>query len=126
MVIKYKCWDKLKHEWRIPDLERLVSMFMPEGEALRIVAHPQYELVLWTGFEDEHGNDVYPGDILNNNYYVRWKILDGCWGLYNNKNKFAGSFVKYRPHMMSITGNVYQNPEWLELDENSADESGVS
>lgn len=108
MVIKYRCWDKKLHIWRAPDPEHMVSMFTPgTRNAMRIVATERYEFVLWTGFEDKHGVDVYAGDILDNKYHVVWDILNGRWAIYE-LDEFKYDFSDYRPDQHEVTGTVFE------------------
>lgn len=109
MIIKYRCWDKVSKRWRTPNPERMVSMFVPgTRNAMRIVATDQYSFFVWTGSEDIHGNDVYPGDILDDQYYVNWDILNGRWAVYERgTEQFKYTFSEYKPHEHEITSNTF-------------------
>jgi len=116
MIIKYRCWDDTKKEWRKPNPDDMVGIFVVDEDAMRVVPPIGYEFLLWTGFSDKNDKDIYPGDILNDTYYVWWDVLRGAWGLYNKK-RGAGSlqrFDYYKPENAEITGNIYENPEWFE------------
>jgi uncharacterized phage protein (TIGR01671 family) len=81
------------------------------------------ELMQFTGLKDKNGKEIYEGDILRNNYSVRWNQLHCGWALYN-----AGDFCvdlladEYNRveellppwHLdIDIIGNIYENPELL-------------
>lgn len=107
MIIKYRCYDKKLKKLRAPDLDNRVSWFAVEPHnAIRLLADDRYELLLWTGFEDKNGVDVYPGDILDDKYIVNWDILNGRWGLYIG-DEFKYSFSTYNPSQHEITGSIY-------------------
>lgn len=116
MVIKYKCFDRSTKSWRKPDPKNMVSMFTPDkNNAMRIVAPQGYVLVIYTGFSDSRGNDVYPGDILDDERYIKWEILEGRWGAFDKKGK-CKTLAEYPPGSHTVTGSVLQSEHWPDLE----------
>lgn len=74
----------------------------------------EVELMMYTGQQDKHGNDIYEGDIVksfNTADTVYWN--EGCSSFYR-QDKYEGEsypveteYTKYR----EIIGNKYENPE---------------
>lgn len=114
MVIKYRCWDESAKKWREPNLDNMVSMFVvDERNAVRIVPPLGYTFVLFTGFEDSKGRDIYPGDILDDEFYVNWDILKGRWSLFDRETELpVYSFLQYRPAEHEVTGTTFEDADW--------------
>lgn len=79
-----------------------------------------FELMQYTGFKDARGEDLYDGDIFEDDaewYRVGWSDEDGGWYAFGIRDKggnvdmqlaeFAGSSTCWKQ------GNIYENPDLL-------------
>jgi hypothetical protein len=112
MVIKYRCWDRTKKVWRHANPDNMVSVPLSEGSiSMRIIAPSEYILVLYTGFDDREGTDVFCGDILDGKYFVDWDILNGCWIMRSLDGKNC-NFSKYHSSEHVVTSTVFEEKGW--------------
>lgn len=75
----------------------------------------------YTGLKDKNGKEIYEGDILSSGYAVTFVDsydpsnlgLDSCW--YAQRNNFESYFPLIIGEDYEVMGNIYENPELLEV-----------
>lgn len=125
--IKFRAWDKERKE-----LLRVTLMDFPEwwvscdqtyGQApssdygernsFRNEDTDRHILMQYTGLKDKNGKEIYEGDMVANtnkeNFAVVWDELG--WAIDNDKHHYTG----WVPERTEIIGNIYENPELLDL-----------
>lgn len=127
MIPKFRVWDKTNKEmleWEELDLnkergEDEITIFEPTGQ----FAHPIffYDAMQSTGLIDKNGIEIYEGDIVRYNRGVSYsvekfpysvKYIEGAFVFehgFIQHNLFKN--VKY----VTVIGNIYENPELLEV-----------
>ena len=76
----------------------------------------------YTGIKDVHGKEIYEGDILKcklyngdyENYVIVWDEEDACFDAFN-KDKIIFMVTSIWT-ASEIIGNIYENPELLEVE----------
>lgn len=126
MEIKFRAWDnenkRLLSWWDICSYYNLLSMLDPMAKN-----HDRYEVMQYTGLKDRNGKEIYEGDI------VVWNKYNGM-GLYKIKYQivwfedeagFRGISLEDNPSVLNLNnsrvgleviGNIYENPELLEVE----------
>ena len=129
MIPKFRAWYK---EWKEMgrvgeirfDLDGSVSVVLFKGNYLD-VSGPREKIVLMqsTGLHDKNGKEVFVGDII--------KCTRGCLHEVYLEKEYGGTYIGGMPAIYLkgiregyawtgdevIIGNVYQNPELLEVTE---------
>lgn len=135
MIPKFRAWYK---EWKemgrvgeiIFDLDGSVSVVLFKGNYLD-VSGPREKIVLMqsTGLHDKNGKEIFEGDIIKNGEAVVDVKNHPTLGFYTTPNgveRFFGDNTSIRDFnndvedfsdVTEIIGNVYENPELLEVTE---------
>jgi len=126
--IKFRAWvdsgdgDKYMVCQGEPDVETLQSLIFMYGDN---------ELMQYTGLKDKNGKEIYEGDILGDTdspeeYYIWGKVaycdtpdciyagmfmLQGSGGGATEWGDAEGEYW----HRLEVIGNIYENPELLEV-----------
>lgn len=115
--IKFRAWDKtinyMDYRVRFSHFEDGIEV-LDSWSSWRELKKDEYELMQYTGRKDSDGVEIYEGDILQSEHYLRYQVVfkGDCWRcepLKRNvfKNRFIGRDLK-------VIGNIYENPELLE------------
>lgn len=121
----HKTWEELGKVKRIRfDGEGNVTTVLFEGKILGVDTHTdEIELMQSTGLKDKTGKEVFVGDII--------KCTRGCLHEVYLEKEYGGTFIGGMPAIYlkglgegyawtgheKIIGNVYENPELLEVEE---------
>lgn len=117
MIPKFRAWDK-----EIKTMNGMAEIYRNRNQEIEL--HPRDENIILmqsTGLKDKNGKEIFEGDILYG--YAGedfWEIVEfdteeGKWIrkdiLYNSKLGLSEN-----NEFMEIVGNIYENPELLEVE----------
>jgi uncharacterized phage protein (TIGR01671 family) len=68
-------------------------------------------IMQFTGLKDKNGIEIYEGDILDTKCVVSFN--DGMFGIFD-KHNYMG-LNSYMSKFREVIGNIYENPELLQL-----------
>lgn len=119
--IRFRAWDKLKESIHdvagINWIEGVVNLWKQTGSvrATYWAELDSVELVEFTGLKDKNEVEGYDGDLASKAgaiWMITWNENEGCWQL---KNELYPPLPIRKLKEMIITGNIYENPELLEV-----------
>lgn len=125
MIPKFRAWDKVFKEMvQVNALvldEQVVKVTYKNGNVAK-EDMKEYELMQSTGLKDKNGKEIFEGDILKSNKYITSVFYERgayCVKFRRTTNTTVTmnviSFIeKYKT---KILGNIYENPELLEVPE---------
>ena len=132
--IKFRDWDPETKEMRY---------FHLDGYDREV--HNAYgNIMQFTGLLDKNGKEIFEGDIISTPYFFNWTITgyekrriffkDGVFGVKENEHDFIalkslfkgiessktyisnyGEIYREFEPMFEVIGNIYQNPELVEI-----------
>lgn len=124
MIPRFRAWDKTnKKMYLVDEINFNRGEFESIGDGITFLREAdEVELMQSTGLLDKNGKDVYIGDII--------KCTRGCPHEVYLEKEYGGTYVGGMPAVYlkgllsgyawtgdeEIVGNVYQNPELLEVD----------
>jgi uncharacterized phage protein (TIGR01671 family) len=118
--IKFRAWDiKDKFMMTFYDSEKQICHITPHR-------HSNIEIMQYTGLTDKNGKEIYEGDIIeyidkDNSicYLIKYNQDRFGFGYYSDNYKkwypLSKTWVKERKNKLYYKGNIYENPELLEL-----------
>lgn len=122
--MKFRAWDTLLDTMLgMKEIERSGMNLFVLCEGVEIV-----KLMQWTGLKDKNGREIYEDDILH--YFVeeypgghyrereekrRVTFSDGCFWLVSENGDDPLYAVHAADDELEIIGNIYENPELLEV-----------
>lgn len=84
--------------------------------------YDKIELMLFTGFYDKNGKEVFGGDVLKSDYeegYIYWVVFEnGGFYIYNDLGRYGSierAFEVFEQYGINVEviGNIYENKELL-------------
>lgn len=122
---KFRVWDKFCETWLTDfaiNQDGEINKFFNSEEALK----RRFVLMQCTGLKDKNGKLIFEGDILiqkeenagPTKKLVIWEEDGGYLGLKDLKKSFFGVVTFHRfGYTYEVIGNIYENPELLEVEE---------
>ncbi|WP_273478641.1 YopX family protein [Ignavigranum ruoffiae] len=133
MIPKFRAWDKEHNEW-FDDYGVFRLALLKNGEIIMLYAGnyrgyaDEVEVDLSTGLFDKNGKEIFEGDILStdlerpylvverHNTYFLYQCNDGKEDYYDTMLSVREKHIE-QDMTVEIIGNIYENPELLEVDE---------
>ena len=132
MIPKYRMWNEIISRLHSVDglyFDREVAQYKDEVGVSRLIKFQNAILMQSTGIFDKNGKEIFEGDIIRYNIDVVdikrhptlgfYTVLDGREGFFGDGMSIddfeedAKEFSK----TAEIIGNIYENPELLEVEE---------
>ena len=126
MIPKFRAWDKTyKKMYEVDEIHWNCGEFDFIGDAITFKrGADEVELMQSTGLHDKNGKEIFEKDILDYNgrkAIVKWHgsyasfIYEFVDELQNRTTEWQPLYLSY--YHFEIIGNVYENPELLEVTE---------
>ena len=123
MIPKFRAW--LKKEQKMDNYIDHISWLEDElyciGDGITYMVEAE-DLVLMqsTGLVDKNGKEIFEGDIvkMSKDVYSEptyYEVVRHCGGAYRLESKQHGCELWLRHTDCEVVGNVYENPELLEV-----------
>lgn len=124
---KYRAWDKefkeMVHVNALVFDEQVIKATYQNGNIVKEDVK-NYELMQSTGLRDKNGKEIFEKDILDYNgrkVIVKWHGSYACF-IYEFVDELKNRTTEWQPLYLSyykfeIIGNIYENPELLEVTE---------
>lgn len=127
--IKFRVWDKKKEMWSNYQIVDNMIYFMDKvtGVWIRDNKYPdRFKLMQYTGLKDKNEKEIYEGDIIKNNFEETVGSIMfadcGYWIKTIDKDIFNDTIYhvlgQYDGEVLEVIGNIYENPELLEVEDN--------
>lgn len=129
MIQKYRMWNgitsKLHHVTGL-SFDREAAQYIDEVGKPRLIKFKNAILMQSTGLKDKNGKEIFEGDILGVdtdeeivNLNIYWDSKHALFMFeskkYNEKDLLA-ELVEDNTYPFEIIGNIYENPELLEVE----------
>lgn len=126
MIPKFRAWDKRDKEiYLVDEIAWENGKFDSIGDAITFYrGAEEVELMQSTGLKDKNGKEIFEKDILDYNgrkVIVKWHGSYACF-IYEFVDELKNRTAEWQPLYLSyykfeIIGNIYENPEMLEVTE---------
>lgn len=127
MIPRYRAWDKnLKTMYEVDDIMSIdfgkseISVKTLFFERTNYYKFDDIVLMQSTGLKDENGKEIFEGDVVKmaKNVYSEptyYEVVRHRGGAYRLESKQYGCELWLRHTDCEIAGNIYENPELLEV-----------
>lgn len=140
-VIEFRAWNKVEEKMYF-GVENTYDGRIPIDDPIlepcfgAILQSEDWTVMQYTGLQDRNGKEIYEGDIITNEWcfiyypsivrFGRYKSSDmssyyecGHLGFYIEHpcDKLSRKDILYFANQCEVIGNIYENPELLEVDE---------
>ncbi len=121
--IKFRAWDTVMKCWTPREaIERLIIVKNSSRHGyfrLEQFDHPRWTIMQYTGLEDKNSKEIYEKDILLENAkqkaIVEWEEESACYVFsYDKEFAWFPTFDAVQ-HDWEIIGNIYENPELINI-----------
>lgn len=138
--IKFRAWDTERREmakviaW---EEDGEITLQDSKGGIWKTVAHYIAVVMQYTGLTDKNGTEIFEGDVVAANDYTvtmlnHWgketeekislyeiRFFEGRYMLFDKSNWVAvlNHHVMSKADQLTVVGNIYENPELLEVTE---------
>lgn len=142
---KYRCWDKQIKKMRYEEIQLSCSglpfTLEATSEGLKVVDIDNIEIMQCTGLKDKKSQLIYEGDIVKTKFVGRdipeHKVNVADYDFFivifekalfrlektNPDRWFSCFYIAGREQQFEVIGNIYENPELLEV--NNASRNGL-
>ena len=109
--LKFRAWDKISRMW----LKSFNANLLNIGDLSNV------EIMQYTWLKDKNGNKIYENDLISCNKYKNIIVFfeDGCFKVKYRKTPTTlitcSLDLFLEKYKCGIVGNIYENPELLEL-----------
>ena len=128
MIPRFRAWDSVKKKFVehffITDNGLICNMERPTSDYNLPIPIAKSELILMqsTGLKDKNGKEIFEGDIvkMSKDVYSEptyYEVVRHYGGAYRLESKKHGCELWLRHADCEVVGNVYENPELLEVEE---------
>lgn len=123
MIPRYRAWDKTDKEmYLVDEINFNRGEFESIGDGITFLrGADEVELMQSTGLEDKNGKEIFEGDIVKmaKDVYsdlTYYKIVRHRGGAYRLESNQHGCELWLRHTNCEVIGNIYENPELLEVE----------
>ena len=118
MIPKFRAWDK-----ETKTMNGMAEIYRNRNQEIEL--HPRDEnivLMQSTGLKDKNGKEIFEGDIvlvLDSPYTVFYDNEKGSYRLKPHDDRWNVDYMSNFSHggNFEVVGNIYENPELLEVKE---------
>lgn len=125
MIPKFRAWDGSSLSRMYSPLEVMVGdsdiwIFDEDSEGNEWIVNNDLSLMQSTGLTDKNGEEIFEGDVVKmaKNVYSEptyYEVVRHRGGAYRLESKQYGCELWLRHTDCEIAGNIYKNPELLEV-----------
>ena len=125
MIPKFRAWDGSSLSRMYSPLEVMVGdsdiwIFDEDSEGNEWIVNNDLSLMQSTGLTDKNGEEIFEGDVVKmaKNVYSEptyYEVVRHRGGAYRLESKQYGCELWLRHTDCEIAGNIYENPELLEV-----------
>lgn len=126
MIPKFRAWDGSSLSRMYSPLEVMVGdsdiwIFDEDSEGNEWIVNNDLSLMQSTGLTDKNGKEIFEGDVVKmaKNVYSEptyYEVVRHRGGAYRLESKQYGCELWLRHTDCEIAGNIYENPELLEVE----------
>lgn len=126
MIPKFRAWDGSSLSRMYSPLEVMVGdsdiwIFDEDSEGNEWIVNNGLSLMQSTGLTDKNGKEIFEGDVVKmaKNVYSEptyYEVVRHRGGAYRLESKQYGCELWLRHTDCEIAGNIYENPELLEVE----------